>query len=76
MGSSQREDEAHAFPAREYLRVLLTGKEVSFVVLHSLKGEGQEREYGIATIPGATPVSPIEIALRARRGRSRELDRS
>ncbi|KAL7409726.1 transcription factor [Mrakia frigida] len=57
MGSSQREEEPHSFPAREFLRILLTGKEVSFIVLHSLKGE-QDREYGIATIPGLTPTSP------------------
>ncbi|THV02345.1 transcription factor [Dendrothele bispora CBS 962.96] len=60
MGSSTREDEPWAFEAREFLRALAVGKEVSFTSIHSLPpNEDVPRDLGNVEIGGLDLASEI-----------------
>ncbi|KAK9479881.1 hypothetical protein V1514DRAFT_326729 [Lipomyces japonicus] len=48
-------DEPHAFQSREYLRLLLVGKEVRFEVLYTVPSTG--REYGVVYLGGTDSVN-------------------
>ncbi|TYJ56577.1 hypothetical protein B9479_002669 [Cryptococcus floricola] len=60
LGSMSREDEPHAFQAREYLCQLLLGKEVAFNITHTLESNhaGPGREFVSLFIAPAAPGQP------------------
>ncbi|ORY95214.1 hypothetical protein BCR43DRAFT_458884 [Syncephalastrum racemosum] len=47
MGTKDRDDEPFAFEAREFLRKLLVGKEVSFIPEYTVTTTNPPREYGV-----------------------------
>ncbi|KAJ2913134.1 hypothetical protein MD484_g7282, partial [Candolleomyces efflorescens] len=60
LGTSTREDEPWAFEAREFLRALAVGKEVSFTTIHSLpSNDDVPRDLGSAEIGGADLSSEL-----------------
>ncbi|CAD6569557.1 MAG: hypothetical protein TREMPRED_005294, partial [Tremellales sp. Tagirdzhanova-0007] len=70
LGSMVREDEPHAFSSREYLRVLLVGKEIAISVTHTVdassqkNANGQEREFASLLIAPAGPgQAPQDVAM-------------
>ncbi|WVO12839.1 hypothetical protein L204_100447 [Cryptococcus depauperatus] len=59
LGSLAREDEPHAFSAREYLSNLVLGKEVAFTVTHTVQlASGPTREFVSLYIAPAAPGQP------------------
>ncbi|KZS98346.1 transcription factor [Sistotremastrum niveocremeum HHB9708] len=60
MGSSNREDEPWAFEAREFMRVLAVGKEITFVCTHSLPpNDDTPRDFGNGEIGGLDLASEL-----------------
>lgn len=60
LGSQAREDEPYAFLSREFVRKLVVGQEVAFIVLNSVPGSGSDgpREYGTVLLAPAGPGQP------------------
>ncbi|KAM0752525.1 hypothetical protein T439DRAFT_324618 [Meredithblackwellia eburnea MCA 4105] len=60
VGNRDRQDEPFAFEAREFLRVLLVGKEVKFIVTHS---PNSTLEFGIVFAHNPATGSVVDVAL-------------
>lgn len=59
LGNTTRSDEPFGFPAREYLRKLLVGKEVSFVSDYTIPTT--QREYGSIYLPNGDNVAELGV---------------
>ncbi|AFR93247.2 nuclease domain-containing protein 1 [Cryptococcus neoformans C23] len=64
LGSMTREDETHAFSAREYLCSLLLGKEVAFTITHTIESStGPNREFvSLCIAPAGPGLPPQDVA--------------
>ncbi|GAA5925886.1 uncharacterized protein JCM15063_005152 [Sporobolomyces koalae] len=58
LGTRDRDDEPWAFEARDYLRSLVVGKEVSFTVSYSVSTTTPPLEFGIVYVPAAREGEP------------------
>ncbi|KAL1405286.1 hypothetical protein Q8F55_008913 [Vanrija albida] len=77
VGTATRDDEPFAFPAREFLRTLLVGKEVAFTITHSLPSGGE-----FATVlsappaPGQPPQDVAKLVVSAGWAKLRDADKA
>ncbi|KAI8074584.1 hypothetical protein BC940DRAFT_288597 [Gongronella butleri] len=74
LGNATRDDEPFAFGAREYLRKLLVGKEVTFVPEYTVSTVSPPREYGSLLLANGDNVAHLGVQqgwLKVREGKSR-----
>ncbi|KAG0177109.1 hypothetical protein DFQ28_006390 [Apophysomyces sp. BC1034] len=74
LGNKDRDDEAFAFGAREYLRKLLVGKEVVFIPEYTVTTVNPPREYGYISLPNNEDVAELGVKngwLKVREGKAR-----
>ncbi|KAI9018776.1 hypothetical protein CLU79DRAFT_705430 [Phycomyces nitens] len=74
LGTKDRDDEPFAFQAREYLRKLLVGKEVTFVPEYSVTSTTPPREYGKIILSTGEDVTKLGVQngwLKVREGKAR-----
>ncbi|KAI8093293.1 uncharacterized protein BX664DRAFT_329393 [Halteromyces radiatus] len=74
LGNASRDDEQFAFGAREYLRKLLVGKEVTFVPEYTISTINPPREYGSILLANGDNVAHLGVQqgwLKVREGKSK-----
>ncbi|KAI8338443.1 hypothetical protein BC941DRAFT_394949 [Chlamydoabsidia padenii] len=74
LGNASRDDERFAFGAREYLRKLLVGKEITFVPEYTITTTTPPREYGSILLANGDNVAHLGVQqgwLKVREGKSK-----
>ncbi|GAA5961162.1 hypothetical protein JCM3765_001249 [Sporobolomyces pararoseus] len=62
LGTRDREDEPWAFEARDYLRSLVVGKEVSFSISYTVSTVSPPLEFGIVYVQSPTGENEVDVA--------------
>ncbi|ORX49885.1 hypothetical protein DM01DRAFT_1308746 [Hesseltinella vesiculosa] len=74
LGNTTRDDEPFAFGAREYMRKMLVGKEVTFVPEYTVSTVNPPREYGSILLANGDNVAHLGVQqgwLKVREGKAR-----